>query len=502
MPRPKRLRLPLATGASSLASLALPSGVLQLLAFGPLLVATKLPGWTVYPIALLWALWFFVVIGSLVVGWKRRASDVVIEDGEIRVHGGPRHGLRLAFATIDPARCGLEEQRETEDGPPHTVLVLGGEEVAQSEDPAEIRSFSALVDTVRAIAARRDAPASAPRPPEDAVLACASCGAPQPPRDAETAPCRHCGAAVPMPAEVRATLADLGRADGHRAASERMLATLLRQPGARTTSLLFALGVPPVLFTWPLCTIAYDELFQTRHTLSFAQGVALAVAGLAGSYGLAVLLQAELVGRAALRLVALDFGARPPAREGDPEACRHCGGPLPEIEGAVVVACAFCRAENLTGTDLAPRARAEEDQATSLEATLRDRLAARRKLRWLSLAAIVALAAGGGSLWRTFHGPCADGVRDGDETDVDCGGSCRRCDPERACKDDGDCRSGRCMRGACAAPRCDDGLYNGDESSTDCGGSCPPCADGMNCRDAKDCASGRCSGTGECEANR
>ena len=47
---------------------------------------------------------------------------------------------------------------------------------------------------------------------------------------------------------------------------------------------------------------------------------------------------------------------------------------------------------------------------------------------------------------------CNDGIQNGDETGVDCGGS--TCPP---------------------CPTCFDGIQNGDETGVDCGGSCPPC---------------------------
>ncbi len=51
---------------------------------------------------------------------------------------------------------------------------------------------------------------------------------------------------------------------------------------------------------------------------------------------------------------------------------------------------------------------------------------------------------------------CEDGIQNGDEEGVDCGGT--NCEP---------------------CPTCDDGIQNGDEEGIDCGGSsCPPCAAG------------------------
>ncbi len=49
---------------------------------------------------------------------------------------------------------------------------------------------------------------------------------------------------------------------------------------------------------------------------------------------------------------------------------------------------------------------------------------------------------------------CNDGIQNGNETDVDCGGDCAPC------------------------PTCDDGILNGDEIAIDCGGAdCPACPD-------------------------
>lgn len=47
-------------------------------------------------------------------------------------------------------------------------------------------------------------------------------------------------------------------------------------------------------------------------------------------------------------------------------------------------------------------------------------------------------------------GACANGVTDGDETDVDCGGgACAKCGPGAACASDGDCQKGSCFEGHC-----------------------------------------------------
>jgi hypothetical protein len=90
---------------------------------------------------------------------------------------------------------------------------------------------------------------------------------------------------------------------------------------------------------------------------------------------------------------------------------------------------------------------------------------------------------------------CDNGVQDGDETDVDCGGSCGAgCGDGEGCSDDDDCQSGRCEAGTCEPPAtCDDGVQNGDETDVDCGGSCPTgCDDGEGCIEDDDCESENC----------
>jgi hypothetical protein len=60
---------------------------------------------------------------------------------------------------------------------------------------------------------------------------------------------------------------------------------------------------------------------------------------------------------------------------------------------------------------------------------------------------------------RSLPPTCANGVADGDETDVDCGGSCpTRCDAGLACEDHADCLTGFCDQGACTPARNCSGL--------------------------------------------
>lgn len=106
---------------------------------------------------------------------------------------------------------------------------------------------------------------------------------------------------------------------------------------------------------------------------------------------------------------------------------------------------------------------------------------------------------------------CLDNKKNGDETDVDCGGPCSsKCSVYEGCKENKDCQSDICgPTGACEpmlcqknedcnvanAEKCDEGVcischdgeMNGDETDIDCGGSCNQCSEGNSCKEDKDC---------------
>jgi hypothetical protein len=91
--------------------------------------------------------------------------------------------------------------------------------------------------------------------------------------------------------------------------------------------------------------------------------------------------------------------------------------------------------------------------------------------------------------------PCGNAVQDGDETDVDCGGSCgARCQPGLGCGRNADCDSHVCANNQCAAPACDDKQRNGEETDVDCGGNsgCAPCDEFQKCGSDIDCESSSC----------
>ncbi|MEM9193145.1 MAG: hypothetical protein AAGF12_28485 [Myxococcota bacterium] len=106
-----------------------------------------------------------------------------------------------------------------------------------------------------------------------------------------------------------------------------------------------------------------------------------------------------------------------------------------------------------------------------------------------------------------WTGTCSDGIANGDETDIDCGGPCGGCPDGQMCDVDSDCASRRCgettsrrcdrpagcgdgviaarefcddgnlvdgdfCSSSCISATCDDGILNGDETAVDTGGYC------------------------------
>lgn len=90
---------------------------------------------------------------------------------------------------------------------------------------------------------------------------------------------------------------------------------------------------------------------------------------------------------------------------------------------------------------------------------------------------------------------CGDGSINGEETDLNCGGSvCPKCAIGQTCSAGTDCLSGVCGGTQCQ-PSCADGLVNQDETDVDCGGTCAPCAFEQGCDLDEDCTTGNCAGT-------
>lgn len=101
---------------------------------------------------------------------------------------------------------------------------------------------------------------------------------------------------------------------------------------------------------------------------------------------------------------------------------------------------------------------------------------------------------------------CSNSTKDHDETDVDCGGSCPPCGAKQRCQFGTDCKAGLACALAwygdykdvqfCLATTCSNMVQDGDETYVNCGGSCWYCTTGFPCRTDTDCDSRMCTSNG------
>lgn len=88
---------------------------------------------------------------------------------------------------------------------------------------------------------------------------------------------------------------------------------------------------------------------------------------------------------------------------------------------------------------------------------------------------------------------CNNGVKDPNESDVDCGGSsvCGACGDGKTCLVASDCSSATCLDNICVPATCVNGVWDGGETDVDCGGAagCPRCARTRLCQSNSDCRS-------------
>lgn len=99
---------------------------------------------------------------------------------------------------------------------------------------------------------------------------------------------------------------------------------------------------------------------------------------------------------------------------------------------------------------------------------------------WLISAGIVAWIAACGTV-RNNEGACDDHVKNGAETDVDCGGACGTCGSGFACATEADCVSGNCVDGVCCNNACKGACMACSAAKTDAAnGECAPVTAGMD----------------------
>jgi hypothetical protein len=85
---------------------------------------------------------------------------------------------------------------------------------------------------------------------------------------------------------------------------------------------------------------------------------------------------------------------------------------------------------------------------------------------------------------------CNDQIRNGDETGLDCGGGCGRCNIGDGCRENDDCDDSNCIAGTCTAFACANGAQGENETDVDCGGGeCRKCSGGRKCVADSDCFS-------------
>ena len=101
--------------------------------------------------------------------------------------------------------------------------------------------------------------------------------------------------------------------------------------------------------------------------------------------------------------------------------------------------------------------------------------------------------------------PGGNGIKDGTETDIDCGGGAPGVSPcanDKVCAKAADCTSAFCnAQLVCKTPTGTDEAKNGDESDIDCGGTttgAPRCETDRTCNGAPDCVSLVCAEAGVC----
>jgi uncharacterized Zn finger protein (UPF0148 family) len=281
----------------------------------------------------------------------------------------------LSRSTQDVERSDIEVAR--------LVLPLksGGHVVlGQAERPIERESLQAVCETIQASDADEQVPS--PRLSQQyraRIIHCPQCQAVVRPADADTVDCAHCGRSVAMPRELRLKLGQASQIARGRSALEKLVRSLIRQPSALRTNVYVFVCAILMFMAWPvalaLLTLVDHYEFISPQTMS-----ACLVSPLGVILGLFFILRGHTARRAALRLLTLHYGARPPASGGEPRTCRSCGAPLHEEQDRILIRCAYCGSDNVLALDLRRRAAPAAEQERRLEVDLRAQR--RERIRW------------------------------------------------------------------------------------------------------------------------
>jgi hypothetical protein len=316
---------------------------------------------------------------------RRRASDLVFSAEGISVEGGPLDGQHWRWDKMVAADSRLVTRNgpySVKDGRRTYLQQLEIDEVvvAESMHEQEQHSFAVVLDAVWAGLAKPTA--AAPVSPEARVLSCSQCGAALVPEDVDHVTCRHCRADITVDPDVRQRVRDARTLQQNRARTDRLVSTVLRQPGARrtnaavsVTAVAAVVGAPALLWV------------GMAHSAWGALLVGSAVMLL-----LVTFTRADVASRTALRALVTGFAARAPTQAGEPSTCRRCGAPLPEPpDGGVVARCVYCRTASVLGIDLGASAERSCSELSELESVVEAR---RREEETRGLAAVLSAALG------------------------------------------------------------------------------------------------------------
>ena len=308
------------------------------------------------------------------------ASDIVLDDAGFVIEGGPLDKTKCAWSAVHgytivdgEARSALRwlvlswlTARQLKSINANARVPVKQLELARAgEDKLVAREAEGDEDPIARAAARCGIgaalapPTEAPPLPQE-ILACPNCSAPQVPVAAATMPCAACGHEVAVPAELQQRVRAAAELDDDSGSRERVVRTLVDQPSARRAGAVIASCRKLMVWIQPVAlALSIAMLVHSTGSIAAARGIDVArtapdddglffydlgllVLVIAGVFAIAWSVgHAYIANRQALRMLAGNFGAVPPAKPGAPSTCRHCNAPLPATT-ALLVHCAYC----------------------------------------------------------------------------------------------------------------------------------------------------------------
>lgn len=429
----RSVRLPLQVGTSSLRSFAfaaaslLPSFLIGGWFVGVALLDHSENGGT----ALLMPIVEWMVVGGgilffalrhLYLGLRERPSDILLSDTDLHVKGGRRHGLVLEWNQLEQRASSLDGihakglrmfgglfdvHAEYRTRPEVNMWRLwlhpqGRDRIllATAETKEEMASLEALRDSINAAARHATAESAGaqpvPKSSDPSVLSCTRCGAPATPTDQPAVTCAYCGTQVAVPVDLRERVHAALVLDDSRARSDKLVRSLLHQPGARRAGFAVTLATLPSMLAWPLVFGAGFGLWYAGEMNPLHVFCLLGVAGLCIAAPFSFV-RSRLSSRRALRQLSHRFAALPPPRPGAPHRCRSCSAPLVEPPRAVLAHCVYCGADNVLGVDERDQAHKQTKEEAALEKALDAQHREHARWRNRSFASVVGLVASGGA---------------------------------------------------------------------------------------------------------